>query len=140
MNKTWFIDIDGTIFKHRNNFELDISQNAGQIGTDDDWEELLPSVIDFFDTIPDTDQFVLTTARHTEHRPITEGALARFGLIERIDTIVFDICSGPRILINDIKPIDAEDNTHTEEVQTAYAINVNRNEGLRHLINDDGLC
>ena len=97
MNKTWFIDIDGTIFKHRNNHELDVSQNAGLAGTEEDGEELLANVIEFFDTLPERDQVVLTTARHTEHRPITEGALKRFGLLTRIDTIVYDIPSGPRI-------------------------------------------
>lgn len=140
MNKTWFIDIDGTIFKHRNNHELDVSQNAGLAGTEEDGEELLANVIEFFDTLPERDQVVLTTARHTEHRPITEGALKRFGLLTRIDTIVYDIPSGPRILVNDVKPIDAEDNFTGKEVDTAYAVNVRRNEGLRILINDDGLC
>ena len=48
--------------------------------------------------------------------------------------------SGIEILVNDVKPIDAEDNWTGEEVDTAYAVNVTRNEGLRILINDDGLC
>ena len=141
MNKTWFIDIDGTILKHRNNLALSITQNANQAGTEDDGEVLLPSVKEFFETIPENDQIVLVTARHTEHREITEKALERFGLLERVNSMVYDVCSGPRILINDIKPIGAEDNILVDkEVDTAYAINVRRDEGLRHLINDDGNC
>ena len=141
MNKTWFVDIDGTILKHRNNFQIESSQLAGFSGTDKDGEELLPSVADFFNTIPETDQIVLITARHSTDREITEGALERFGLLNRIDSIVYDLPSGPRILINDIKPAGSEDNILPDkEVDTAFSINVKRNEGLRHLINDDGNC
>ena len=88
MNKTWFIDIDGTMLKHRNNFQIGESQDAGSAGTEDDGEELLPSVIEFLDTIPQTDQIVLTTARKVEHRVITEMALERFGILSRIESIV----------------------------------------------------
>ena len=139
-NKTWFLDIDGTMLKHRNNIQIGNSQDAGAAGTEHDGEELLPHVNEFLDTIPETDQIVLTTARKVEHREITEKALERFDILKRVESIVYDINSGPRILVNDIKPAGSEDNPEDEEVKTAYAINVNRNEGLRHLINDDGIC
>ena len=139
-NKTWFLDIDGTMLKHRNNIQIGSSQDAGAAGTEHDGEELLPHVNEFLDTIPETDQIVLTTARKVEHREITEKALERFDILKRVESIVYDVNSGPRILVNDIKPLGAEDNLYDEEVKTAYAINVNRNEGLRHLIDDDGIC
>ena len=139
-NKTWFLDIDGTMLKHRNNIQIGDSQDAGTSGTENDGEQILPYVNDFLDTIPETDQIVLTTARKVEHREITEKALERFDILKRVESIVYDVNSGPRILVNDIKPLGAEDNLYDEEVKTAYAINVNRNEGLRHLIDDDGIC
>ena len=139
-NKTWFLDIDGTMLQHRNNIQIGDSQDAGTAGTADDGEQILPYVNEFLDTIPETDQIVLTTARKVEHREITEKALERFDILKRVESIVYDVNSGPRILVNDIKPLGAEDNLYDEEVKTAYAINVNRNEGLRHLIDDDGIC
>ena len=51
MNKTWFIDIDGTIFKHRNNQQIDVSQEKGEHE-----EELLPGVKEFFKSIPENDE------------------------------------------------------------------------------------
>ena len=139
-NKTWFLDIDGTMLQYRNNIQIGDSQDAGVAGTEDDGEQILPYVNEFLDTIPETDQIVLTTARKVEHREITEKALERFDILKRVESIVYDVNSGPRILVNDIKPLGAEDNLYDEEVKTAYAINVNRDEGLRHLIDDDGIC
>ncbi len=130
------MDIDGTLLKHRNNVQIGQSQDSGKAGTVDDGESLLPAVNEFLDGIPETDQIVLTTARKAEHREITEKALERFGIMKKVDSIVYDINSGPRILINDIKPAGSEDNPNDEEVQTAYAINVERDGGLRHLVND----
>jgi len=133
MNKTWFIDIDGTIFKHRNNQQIDVSQEKGEHE-----EELLPGVKEFFKSIPENDEIVLVTARHKEHHPTTHQALQEYEI--PCDAIIYDLPSGPRILINDIKPSESEDNPDAKEIDTAYAINVTRNEGLRHLVNDDGNC
>ena len=137
MTRTWFVDIDGTILKHRNNAEINGTLFAGTEGTEADGEELLPSVAEFFSTIAH-DHIVLTTARLAIHKTVTEAALKRFGI--PFDHIIYDLGSGPRILINDVKPADAEDNILEKELETAYAVNVKRNGGLRHLISDDGLC
>ena len=83
-NKTWFLDIDGTLLKHRNNVQIGQSQDSGKAGTVDDGESLLPAVNEFLDGIPETDQIVLTTARKAEHREITEKALERFGIMKKV--------------------------------------------------------
>mgnify|MGYP001165544814 CR=1 FL=1 len=90
-NKTWFLDIDGTMLKHRNNIQIGDSQDAGTSGTEDDGEQILPYVNEFLDTIPETDQIVLTTARKVEHREITEKALERFDILKRVESIVYDV-------------------------------------------------
>ena len=133
MTKTWFIDLDGTVPKHRTNIDLEAAQNRGG----DDGEELLPGVLDFFNTIHG-DHIILTTARLSLHAEITERALTRLKL--PWDKIIYNLGSGQRILINDIKPAISEDNLSNKNMKTAYAINVDRNKGLGHLVNYDGLC
>ena len=46
----------------------------------------------------------------------------------RYDDILFNLTSGPRILINDIKPPGVVNNV--ESITTAYAVNLNRDEGI----------
>ena len=132
MTRTWFIDIDGTILKHRNDNEIEVSSHEKEDG-----EELLPGVLEFFKTILHQ-HIILTTARLVRHSKHTEKALERLGVTW--DTIIYNLGSGERVLVNDIKPLESEDNLTNRRLKTAYAINVNRNEGLRHLVNDDGLC
>lgn len=132
MTRTWFIDIDGTILRHRNNQDIEISSHLR-----DDGEELLPGVLDFFKQIADQ-HIILTTARLSRHAEHTEKALDRLGV--PWDKIIYNLGSGERVLINDIKPLDSEDNLSNRRMKTAFAINVDRNKGVRHLVNDDGLC
>ena len=132
MTRTWFIDLDGTVLRHRNNNEIEVSSHEKEDG-----EEVLPGVLDFLKTISDQ-HIILTTARLTRHAKHTEKALARLGVTW--DTIIYNLGSGERVLVNDIKPLESEDNLSNRRMKTAFAVNVNRNEGLRHLVNDDGLC
>ena len=132
MTRTWFIDIDGTILKHRNDNEIEVSSHEKEAG-----EALVPGVLEFFKTISDQ-HIILTTARLSRHAKHTEKALERLDV--SWDTIIYNLGSGERVLVNDIKPLESEDNLSNRRMKTAYAINVNRNEGLRHLVNDDGLC
>ena len=132
MTRTWFIDIDGTILRHRNNQDIEISSHLR-----DDGEELLPGVLDFFKQIADQ-HIILTTARLSRHAEHTEKALDRLGVPWY--KIIYNLGSGERVLINDIKPLDSEDNLSNRRMKTAFAINVDRNKGVRHLVNDDGLC
>jgi len=127
MNKTWFIDIDGTLVKHLENKEIDEGTK----------EELLPYVLEFLEGIETRgDYIILTTARLEEHRQVTEKMLKEFGI--NYDQIIFGIGSQERIVVNDIKPIDAFDGGSRENpLPTAYAINVNRNEGFGKILDKD---
>ena len=63
MNKTWFIDIDGTLVKHLDESEI---EKGGR-------EELVPYAVEFMAGIQKRgDTVVLTTARPEEFRSITE--------------------------------------------------------------------
>jgi hypothetical protein len=105
---TWFIDIDGTIFQH----------NGHKFGQD----VPLPGVLELWGKIPAEDKIVLVTARKKSEYDATVGALEKYGI--RFDTIIFEVPTGERILINDRKP---------SGLATAMAINVNRDVGLSDL-------
>ena len=109
LGHSWFIDIDGTIFKH--NSHLDETNDL-----------LLDSVIEFFQSIPKDDLVVLITARKEEHRERTVESLKKYNI--KYDEIIFDAPTGERILINDKKP---------SGLITAKSINIKRDEGLKNL-------
>ncbi|MAG27082.1 hypothetical protein CMI47_16205 [Candidatus Pacearchaeota archaeon] len=118
MNRCWFIDVDGTIVEHQSDFKLlDALFNK-------DWklDKILPGVAHLWDNIPEQDYIVITTARPSIFRYMTEKALKRHGL--RFDYILMNLPSGPRILVNDTKPENEGGMT------TAHAIPVERNKGL----------
>ena len=122
-SKTWFVDIDGTILQDKTNDEIDkIIEEYG----DDSYLHEVPiqDSIDFFRSIPKRDRIVLTTARTRDHINHTIEALDYFKM--PYDDYVFDLGSGPRILVNDIKPKGNIGNT--SDLDTAYSINVERNE------------
>ena len=97
--KTYFIDIDGTIFKH-------------------DTNELLDGAKKFLDNIYENDDMIiLTTARHDSEGKSTEEALAKNGI--EYDMILYNLGNDERILINDTKVTGK---------QTAFSLNVKRNE------------
>lgn len=99
--KTYFIDIDGTIFKHLTN-------------------QLLDGAKEFLDNIYENDDMIiLTTARHDTESKSTEEALAKYGI--EYDMILYNLGNDERILINDTK---------LSGKQTAYSLNVERNKGL----------
>ena len=122
-SKTWFVDIDGTILKDKTNDEIDkIIEEHG----DNSYlhEEPIQESIDFFRSIPKRDRIVLTTARTRDHINHTIEALDYFKM--PYDDYVFDLGSGPRILVNDIKPKGNIGNVAA--LDTAFSINVERNE------------
>lgn len=124
INKTFFIDIDGTILKHRSNEEID--EMIAELGEDSYVkEEPINKAIEFMRKIPSTDLVVLTTARNERHRTHTILALANTGV--KYNKIIFDMAAGPRVLINDIKPVGASGNRLP--LYTAFAMNVRRDEG-----------
>ena len=128
LNKTWFIDIDGTIVKHLYNDALDeaiesLGENSHSLETP------IKSSVKFLNKIPEEDTIVLTTARDSRHKNHTLRMLENFNI--RYDHIMFDLRSGPRCVINDIKPAGTVGNS--SPVKTAFAFNVERDKGITTL-------
>jgi len=124
VNKTWFIDIDGTLVKHLENKEIEEGVR----------EELLPYAVEFLEGVKERgDCIILTTARLEEHRSVTIQTLDHFNI--PYHQIIFGIGSQERILINDIKPKGAIDSIGRQHsLPTAYAINVERNIGFADIL------
>jgi hypothetical protein len=106
---TWIIDIDGTILKHN--------------GYKECGDQLLNGVREFWQRIPTMDTIILLSAREERYATTTLDFLRKSGI--RYDHFIFGIPKGERILINDIKPTGLD---------TAYSINVQRDEGLNSLV------
>lgn len=104
--KTWIFDVDGTIVRHNGH----LTQEGDQ---------LLPGVKEFFESIPATDVIVLMTARKPEYQDSLKRFLAKNNI--RFDYLLSDMPQGERILVNDRKP---------SGLQTAYAVNKNRDQAL----------
>ena len=125
LNKTWFIDIDGTIVYHMSNQELD--EAIRTMGDESYWlEKVIDKSLKFMSSIPAEDTVVLTTARDRRHKEHTLKMLDHFGI--RYDKIMFSLRSGPRYVVNDIKPVGVAGNS--EPLEMAFAINVERNAGI----------
>ena len=105
LNKTWLLDVDGTILKHN--------------GYKDGGDVVLPYVKEFFQRIDKNDRVVLLTARTGPYIKSLESFLTEQGL--RFDTIIGDLPHGERILVNDKK---------MSGLKTAYAINKERDSAL----------
>lgn len=103
--KLWLIDLDGTLVKHN--------------GYKEGKEELLPGAKEFINSIPASDKIIILTSRNNSLRETTENFLKENGI--KYDLIIFDLPLGERILINDLKP---------SGLQTAYAINLERDKGI----------
>lgn len=106
LNKTWILDVDGTIVKH-NGYKID------------GFDSLLDGVKEFFANIPSEDKVILLTARKNEELPILSNFLKEHNI--RYDYLLSDMPMGERILINDRKP---------SGLDMAYAINKNRDKAL----------
>lgn len=125
LNKTWFIDIDGTIVNHMSNQKLDeVIESMGEESHLS--EKVIDKSLKFLNSIPQEDTVVLTTARDAKHKEHTLKMLNHFGI--RHDKIMFDLRSGPRYLINDIKPAGTAGNP--EPLKTAFSVNVERDQGI----------
>lgn len=132
LNKTWFVDIDGTLFVHRTNEELDEMMEEHEMKSHLQ-ETPIQEAIDFINNLPEKDRVLLTTARESRHLPHTLRALYHYEV--RFDQIIDGLGSGPRIVVNDIKPKGSANNKYP--LSTAYAINVTRNLGNLEVVYDD---
>lgn len=124
-SKTWFVDIDGTILKDLSNKEID--NIIGKYGFESYLQEtpILDS-IEFFRNLPKRDIIILTTAREIYHKEHTLKALDYYKM--PYDDYIFELGSGPRVIVNDIKPAHTSGNE--KDLDTAYAINTVRDCGL----------
>jgi len=111
--KTIFCDLDGTLVKHSNPVEI---QNLNLE------LEVLPGVYDKLREWDTKGYFIIiTTGRKESSREATVKQLQRAGIL--YDQLIMGFGGGDRILINDRKSGRTED--------TAFAINVTRNEGVK---------
>ena len=112
--KTIFCDLDGTLVKHPGDVTLLTSPEFEL--------EVLPGVKDFLYHV-DVNRYhlVITTGRKESARESTIKQLQRAGIL--YDQLIMGFGGGDRILINDRKVGRTED--------TAFAINVTRNEGVK---------
>lgn len=102
MDKTWILDLDGTIVYH----------NGPYIYGKD---RFLPGAKEFLDSIPPQDMIIFLTARSNYEKAHTLRFLEENNV--RYDHIIFNAGHGERILINDNKP---------DGLVTAMAINTKR--------------
>ena len=109
---TWFIDIDGTIIRHKGNDLISKDEFLSR-------DEVLPGVKEFWENIPKDDVIVLVTARPEDYRDQTLALLTAHDL--RYDQAIFNLPRGQRILVNDARPTG---------LKTAIAWNVIRDQGF----------
>jgi mannose-6-phosphate isomerase len=111
--KTVFCDIDGTLLHHTGDIVENILLQATLsrvVETIKEWDRLNYKII-------------LTTGRKESTRSITEKQLLTAGIV--YDQLIMGLPNGPRVLVNDKKPEGVEN--------TAYAINLVRNEGFANV-------
>jgi len=114
MKKTLFIDIDGTLVKHQGNLSKMITNEM----------EILPGVIEKLNEWNEAGNcIILTTGRKETLRKITEEGLLKNGIF--YDQLIMGLTRGERVVINDKKP--------GNDMSVAYAIQINRNEGLKNI-------
>lgn len=108
--KTIFLDIDGTIFYNSGEF------SNPKWGETDPIEENLEIIKKLYKT--GKTQIILTTARKSKYKVITEKQLQKFNV--PYDNIIFDLFHAKRFLINDY--------SSTNPYPTAIALNIKRDE------------
>ena len=113
--KTIICDIDGVLLKHQNK------------GLSDQLIGEPPLLNQTIEKLTEWDSkgynIILITGRRESHRNITEKYLTSIGIF--YDTLIMGVGGGDRVIINDRKP--------NSERNTAYAINLNRNEGIKNV-------
>ena len=111
--KTIICDIDGVLIKHANqgvSFQLEQPVLNGTIKKITEWDSKGYNII-------------LITGRRESERFQTEKQLHIRGIF--YDKLIMGVGGGDRILINDRKP--------NSDTDTAYSINLNRNEGVKNV-------
>ena len=119
---TLLIDIDGTLISFP-----DTEEEYRKIATGDQKMFLLPGVREkLWEWESKGYKIILTTGRREMFRYETEYALKRAGI--GYEQLIMGVGCGPRYVINDRKP-----GIKNGKKDTAFAINVDRNEGLENV-------
>ena len=112
--KTIFLDIDGTLIEHSENISEQFIKTPklleGTLEKLSEWDRKGYNII-------------LTTGRREGVRDITVKQLAELGIF--YDQLIMGIGGGIRVLVNDRKK--------DKEYDTALAINLKRNEGIKSI-------
>lgn len=117
-NKTFFIDIDGTLLYLPKYVSYDANNS-----------NVLPGCIDKLKEWKlQGHHIVLTTGRVHDKRELLEKQLKDLGII--YDQLITGLNPGPRILINDKKP-------YSEIHKMAIAFQLKRNHGISNIVVDD---
>jgi uncharacterized HAD superfamily protein len=117
MRKTYFIDIDGTLLEHIEDFE--------NIHKYDNLKTLPGAAAKTTQWHCEGHMIILTTARAESLRDITKTQLSNAGII--YDILLMGIGAGERILINDYK-------NSSFPTKKAFSYNVQRNiEGIKDI-------
>ena len=115
-HSTIFVDLDGTLVEHNYN-------------PDEQEERFLPGALTFLLKMEEKGyHIILTTARSQENCQKFLELMASYGFV--FHDCLFNLPTGPRIIINDNKP-------DSKEPYKAVALNVERNRGLEQLL--DGI-
>lgn len=109
MTKTYFIDIDGVLFKHNGSL---MQQNKSQIQVLENAKIMLSEIE------KNGDKIILTTGRKESMRQQTIDLINEYGLF--FDELVMGCNRGARIIVNDLKP--------NQIMKTAFAFCPIRNE------------
>ena len=111
--KTIICDIDGVLLEHLNlgvSCQVSAEPLEGTLEKINEWDAKGYNII-------------LITGRRESYRKITEEQLTSYGIF--YDQLIMGVGGGDRVIINDRKPNSKRD--------TAYAINLNRNEGIENV-------
>ena len=107
---TYFVDVDGTIFKYR---KFETYENTEV--------EPIQSTVDFlYQKKKEGHMVILTTARPKELKDHTLLELEKHNI--PFDRLVMGIERGPRYVINDMDPSKSE--------KRAFAVNLERDQGI----------
>ena len=107
---TYFVDVDGTIFKYR---KFETYENTEV--------EPIQSTVDFlYQKKKEGHMIILTTARPKELKDHTLLELGKHNI--PFDRLVMGIERGPRYVINDMDPSKSE--------KRAFAVNLERDQGI----------
>lgn len=110
LNKTWIIDLDGTIVKH-NGYKID------------GYDSLLKDVDKLLNQINCEDMVIIITSRSSDYKEMTEKFLKENNI--KYNYIIYNAPYGERILINDRKP---------SGLDMSFAFNTDRDEVLNKKI------